>query len=239
MKPVLLAFFLITASIVFSQSYVDSGIRHYNVGEYEEAMEDFDNAIGIQQMLTESAKAKIYYYRGLIWLKRADKTAGNAEQDPLMLAFDDLSKVLSMDKDFESQINDAYRDLSALLMKEADSYQKQVKKADEISEILDLLDRRITYLKLIKKLNVTTLADFYLGETNKQAGDLIFENTTNVQEMQKARVYYEEAIKYLELARYDDPFSKDIIKSLLTLSERLGDVDRVAEYEKLLELAGG
>ena len=239
MKPVLFALFLTTASMVLSQSYVDSGIRHFNIGEYEEAMVDFDNAIEISQMLTETAKAKIYYYRGMIWLKRAEEGRGNAEQDPLMLAYDDLSKVLSMDKDFESQIDDAYRTLSGLLMEEADSYTKQVKKADEVFDKLKLLDQRIEYLALVKELGVVSLVDFYLGETNKEAGDLIFESTTNVLEMQKAKGYYEEAIKHLELARYDDPFSKDIIKTLLTLAERLGDVDRIAEYEKLLDLAGG
>ncbi len=239
MKPVLFVLFLTTASMVLSQSYVDSGIRHFNVGEYEEAMVDFENAIGISQMLTEKAKAKIYFYRGLIWLKRAEKSSDNVEQDPLMLAYTDLSKVLSMNSDFESQINDAYRTLSGLLMEKADSYSKQVKKADEIPRKLELLDKRIEYLKLVKELGVTTMVDFYLGETNREAGDLIFESTTNVTEMQKAKAYYEEAIKYLELARYDDPFSKDIIRTLLTLAERLGDVDRIAEYEKLLDLAGG
>lgn len=239
MKPVLFVLFLTTASLVLSQSYVDSGIRHFNVGEYEEAMVDFDNAIEISQMLTETAKAKIYYYRGLIWLQRAEKSKGNAEQDPLMLAYIDLSKVLSMDKDYESQINDAYRTLSGLLMEEADAYAKQVKKADELPVKLNLLDKRIEYLNLVKELGVATLVDLYLGLTNKEAGDLIFESTTNVLEMQKAKAYYEEGIKSLELARYDDPFSKDIIKDIITIAERLGDVEKQAEYKKLLDLAGG
>lgn len=239
MKPALLVFFLITASCSFSQSYVDSGIRHFNVGEYDEAMVDFDNAVGIEAMLTETAKAKIYYYRGLVWLKRAEKSKGNAEQDPLMQAYADLTRVLSMDGEMESQINDAYRDLSGLLMEEADDFLKQEKKADELPLKLELLDKRIEYLKLIEELGVSTLAHLYLGETNKQAGDLIFENTRNVQEMQKAGEYYKEAVRYLELARYDDPFNKGVIRTLLELARRLDDAERVKEYTILLDLAGG
>ncbi|WP_420577938.1 hypothetical protein [Ekhidna sp.] len=239
MKPVLFVFFLITASCAFSQSYVDSGIRHFNVGEYDEAMDDFEDAIGIQAMLTETAKAKIYYYRGLIWLKRAEKSRGNAEQDPLMQAYDDLTKVLSMDQDMEAQINDAYRDLSGLLMEEADDFLKQEKKADELPLKLELLDKRIEYLKLIEELGVSTLAHLYLGETNKQAGDLIFESTRKVQEMQRAGAYYNEAIRYLELARYDDPFNKGVIRTILELARRLDDAERVKEYNRLLDLAGG
>ncbi|WP_425391893.1 hypothetical protein [Ekhidna sp.] len=239
MKPYLFAFYLITASLVFSQSYVDSGIRHFNVGEYEEALIDFENAAEIQDMLTEAAKAKIFYYRGLVRLKQAEKAKSSAEQDFLMLAYADLQQVLSKDKNMELEVSNAYKQLNALLLEEAEDLLKQEKKADEVDQKLSILDRRIEYLVLAKKLEVSSLVDLYLGETNKQAGDIIFERATSVTEMQRAKAYYEEAIKYLEIARYDDPFSKDIIKTLITLAERLGDVDRLAEYQKLLDLAGG
>ncbi len=224
---------------MFSQSYVDSGIRHFNVGEYEEALIDFENAAEIQDMLTEAAKAKIFYYRGLVRLKQAEKAKSSAEQDFLMLAYADLQQVLSKDKNMELEVSNAYKQLNALLLEEAEDLLKQEKKADEVDQKLSILDRRIEYLVLAKKLEVSSLVDLYLGETNKQAGDIIFERATSVTEMQRAKAYYEEAIKYLEIARYDDPFSKDIIKTLITLAERLGDVDRLAEYQKLLDLAGG
>ncbi len=240
MKAILIVLFLITAQLAYTQSYVDSGIRHFNLGEYDEALIDFENADEIKSMLTQSAIAKIYYYRGLIWLSKAEKASGNyTEVDPLQLAFSNLTKVLSNDDTWKPQVDEAQIKLSRLLIDEADSYLKLEKKANEVDEKTDLLDKRISYLLLVKELGISSLANLYLGQTNKQAGDVIFNNTTSVTTMQKAKAYYEESLKHYELARYDDPFSKDIIEDLLTISKRLGDVERIAEYEKLLKLAGG
>lgn len=240
MKAILIVLFLITAQLAYTQSYVDSGIRHFSLGEYDEALIDFENADEIKSMLTQSAIAKIYYYRGLIWLSKAEKASGNyTEVDPLQLAFSNLTKVLSNDDTWKPQVDEAHIKLSRLLIDEADSYLKLEKKADEVDEKTDLLDKRISYLLLVKELGISSLANLYLGQTNKQAGDVIFNNTTSVTTMQKAKAYYEESLKHYELARYDDPFSKDIIEDLLTISKRLGDVERIAEYEKLLKLAGG
>lgn len=226
--------------MVYTQSYVDSGIRHFNLGEYDEALVDFESAEEIKSMLTESAKAKIYFYTGLIWLSKAEKSGGNSsEQDFLQLAYDNLSTAMRLDTDWEESVNKAYKQLSTLLMNEADSYIKLEKKADGVDEKTAILDKRIDKLMLVEKLGVSSLVHLYLGQTNKQAGDLIFNSTTNVLEMQKAKKYYEESLKYYELARYDDPFSKEIIEDLLTISKRLGDVDRIAEYEKLMKLSGG
>ena len=157
----------------------------------------------------------------------------------MQLAYDNLSTAMRLDTDWEESVNKAYKQLSTLLMNEADSYIKLEKKADGVDEKTAILDKRIDKLMLVEKLGVSSLVHLYLGQTNKQAGDLIFNSTTNVLEMQKAKKYYEESLKYYELARYDDPFSKEIIEDLLTISKRLGDVDRIAEYEKLMKLSGG
>ncbi|WP_370087268.1 hypothetical protein [Ekhidna sp.] len=240
MKAILIVLFLLTALLSYTQSYVDSGIRHFSVGEYDEALEDFESADEIKSMLTQTAIAKIYYYRGMIWLSKAEKSSGNyTEVDPLQMAFSNLTVVLNHDDAWKPQIDEAYTKLSRLLMAEADNYLKLEKKAGTVDEKTNLLDKRISYLLLAKELGVSSLVSLYLGQTNKQAGDIIFESTTNVTTMLKAKGYYEESLKHYELARYDDPFSKDIIRNLLTISKRLGDVERIAEYEKLLELAGG
>jgi len=129
--------------------------------------------------------------------------------------------------------------LYPLIVSEADAYSKLEKKEDKLSAKLDLLDTRINYLILANKLGTSTAPELYLGLTNKRAGDLIFENSSSFADMQKAKNYYEEALKHFEVARYEDPFSKDIIQDLLTLSSRLADQDRIEEYEELLRLAGG
>ncbi|SNS82763.1 hypothetical protein SAMN05421640_1408 [Ekhidna lutea] len=240
MKLIALVIFLTTAHCIYSQSYVDSGIQHFAKEEYEEAMVDFNNAIDIQDMLTESSKAKIYYYRGMIWLKRAEDSKGNyAEENPVHQAHEDLIKATELDNSWEPHVKDAFVKLNRFLLDEAENYLKLEKKADGIDERTSLLDKRIQYLERAKELEVSSMIDLYLGQTNKQAGDIIFDNTTNVTVMQRAKAYYEAALIHYEIARYDDPFSKDIIEALLTISKRLGDVDRIAEYEKLLELAGG
>ncbi|MEP1033010.1 hypothetical protein [Ekhidna sp.] len=240
MKQLLVVFFLLYSSLVFTQSYVDLGIRHFAVGEYDEAMIDFKNAEEIVSMITESSKAKLYYYRGMIWLKKAQKSSGKfAEEDPLQLSYQDLTKVTYLDKSWKPHIEEAYDILYSLIAKEADLYLKLEKKEDELNSKLTLLDARINYLEMAKDLEVSSMPVLYLGQTNKQAGDLIFDNSSDLIELQKARKYYEKSLEYYEVARYDDPFSKEIIEDLLTIAKRLGDADRIKEYEKLLQLAGG
>lgn len=240
MKQLLVVYFLHASFLTFSQSYIDSGIRHYGLGEYEEALADFKNAEEIVSMITESSKAKLHYYRGMIWLKKAEKSSGDhAEIDPLKLSFQDLTKVLKMDKSWEPTINEAYESLYLLLSKEADSYLKLIKKQGDLGEKLRLVDTRILYLSMIKDLEVSTMSVLYLAETNKLGGDLIFDTSSDLQELENAKKYYETALLHYEQARYDDPFSKDIIENLLTISQRLMDAERIQEYEKLLQLAGG
>lgn len=237
MKPIFFGFFLLTGSLVYTQSYVDSGVRHFNVGEYDEAMTDFDNAKGIAQMLTETAKAKIYFYSGLIWIKRAEK--GKNDQDAVKLAYENLSQVLSMDANLQTDIDIAYNDLSELLIEKADELLKQEKKAKVASEKVSLLDQRIEYLKIVKQIGINSLVDNYLGETYKQAGDVIYNDAGDISGMNQAKEYYEEAVKNLEIARYNDPFDKGIIRTILDLSRKLDDAERVKEYLELLEIAGG
>ena len=240
MKTLKVIVFLLVVFASSAQSYVDLGIRHFGVGEYDEALEDFREAEQIMSMITESSKAKVYYYRGMIWLDRAEKEPGKyAEHDPLKLSFNDLKRVTSMDPSWSPQVEDAYKRLYALIIAEADSYIKLEKKEDELSSKLDLLNSRINYLSLADELAISSNPQLLLGTTNKQAGDLIFANSSNVVELQKAKEYYDEALKHFELARYEDPFSKEIIRDLLTLSRRLADEERIKEYEELLRLAGG
>lgn len=239
MRKLLVVFFLLTTSLLSAQSYVDSGIRHFAVGEYDEALVDFKDAEAILSMITESSKAKLFYYRGMIWLDRAEKSGDFAEEDPLQLSYDDLTKVLTMDTSWEPQVKKAYGRLSRLILKEADVYTKLAKKEEQLQGQLNLLDTRIQYLHMAKDLEISSMTVLYLGQTNKQAADLIFENSSSVAELQKARGYYEKSLTHYEQARYDDPFSKDIIQDLLTISQRLNDSDRVEEYEKLLQIAGG
>ena len=228
------------SSILYSQSYVDLGIRHFAVREYDEALVDFKEAEKIVSMITESSKAKMYYYRGMIWLIKAEEAAGDfAEENPIQLSYQDLSKVLTMDKSWEPQIKEAYGRLYVLMIDQANSYLKSVKKEDGMEGKISWLDERISYLNMARVLDVSTEVNLFLGQTHKQAGDLYFEVGNSLNELQKAEQYYRESLKYYEQARYDDPFSKEIIEDLLTLSRRLADKERITEYEKLLKLAGG
>ncbi len=240
MKQLLVVISFLGVTALHSQSYVDLGIRHFAVGEYEEALIDFKEAEQIESMITESAKAKMYYYRGMIWLMRAEKSSDDfAEQDPLRLSVEYLSKVNKMDNSWAPQIVEAYDRLYPLLIKEADSYLKFEKKEEELSAKVNFLDERIVYLTMAQDLDVSSTPVLYLGQTNKRIGDLIFEGSSNVIELQKAKTYYETALQHYEQARYEDPFSKEIIQDLLTISKRLMDADRIEEYNKLLQLAGG
>lgn len=240
MRSFLIVLFVLSVSTIYAQIYVDSGIQHYHKGEYDEALSEFKNAMELKDVLTENAIAKIYYFRGRTWLAIAEQAKGNYQEiDPIANAFDDLIKVKEHGNQWGNQLDDILSQLNSLLIDEADSYLKQEKKAKRTDEKMALLNQRINYLKQSSELDVSSMVNLYLGQTNKQVGDLIFETTANVTEMQRAKDYYLESLKYYELARYDDPFSKDIIQDLLTISKRLGDVDRIAEYEKLLKLAGG
>ncbi|MEO9485073.1 MAG: hypothetical protein ABJG47_16555 [Ekhidna sp.] len=240
MRQLLVGLFILATSLLYAQSYIDSGIRHFAAGEYDEALIDFKDAEEIESMITESSKAKLYYYRGIIWLNKAESAVGFAEEDPLQMSFQDLTQVLSMDPDWEPQIKKAYEKLHSLILDEAEDYTKLARKEEALNGQLSLLDTRIGYLQMAEKLEVSTRPILLLGQTNKYAGDLLFDNAGNdLTELKKSRKYYEKALQYYEIARYDDPFSKEIIEELLLISRRLTDAERIEEYEKLLELAGG
>lgn len=240
MKKVLMVFFILTVELTYAQNYVDSGIQLYMRSEYDEALVEFGRAAELKNVLTNASIAKIHYYEGLTWMAIGEKSIGkSSETDPLKMAFDNLTQVSNFDKEYEERLAEAHAKLSSLLIEEADSYLKNIKKAKTADEKLPLMDLRIKYLQLAKALEVSSMANLYLGETNKEAGDVIFEESTDVVKMQRAKTYYEEALKFYELARYDDPFSKNIIEALLIISERLGDPDRVKEYTDLLKLADG
>lgn len=240
MKQLLVVVFFFVSVLAHGQSYVDSGIRHFASGDFDKALEAFEEADEIASMITESAKAKLYYYRGIIWLKKAEKSNGtSAELDPLFLSYTDLTRVLKSDNSWAPQVEEAYETLYPLIIKEADFYLKLEKKEEGLTGKLGHLDNRINYLAMAKELETSANPLLYLGQTNKQAGDLIFSNSSNVAELQKAKAYYERSVGYYEQARYEDPFSKEIIRDLLTLSERLADGERIEEYKKLLQLAGG
>lgn len=238
MRTILLSICFLLAIAGYSQSYVDSGIRHFNVKEYDEALVDFDEAEKVKVMFTESSIAKIYYYRGMIWVERAEER-NNAEEDPILRAYENLSEVSKHDDSWDESIEKAYRRLNAKVMEEVESYEKLLKKADGVEEKIGMLDQQIERLKFAEKLNVSSLINSMLGEANKRAGDIIFEDATDTESMNKAKEYYTEAIKYFEIARYDDPFNKDTINTILELARKLGDAEKLKEYTLLLDLAGG
>lgn len=238
MKPIAFILFFVSALLAGGQSYVDSGIRHFMAKEYDEALVDFAEAEKVKVMFTESSVAKIYFYRGLIWLERAEKR-DFAESDPIRLAYENLSEVAEHDDSWEEQITKAYARLNVLVMEQADAYEKQSKKADGADAKTELLDRRIECLVFAEKLGVNSSISALLGETNKEAGDIIFENAADLEAMTKAKKYYEEAIRHYEIARYDDPFNKSTINTILELARKLDDAEKVKEYTLLLDLAGG
>jgi sugar diacid utilization regulator len=95
------------------------------------------------------------------------------------------------------------------------------------------------YLSSAKELNINSEVNLLLAQAHKEIGDFHFEVASDLTALQQVKESYEIAIKYYEIARYDDPFSKEIIEDLLDLSMRLDDQTRVEEYEELLKLAGG
>lgn len=222
------------------QSYVDSGILKYHSYKYNEALEDFKEAYEMRQMFTNSSVAKVFYYRGLTRFELIKSGKANAEADiTLENVCMDLKNAILYDPDLSDQVENTNKDLYIILITEADKSSKQVRKENLFAQKIALLTDKMEYLNLARQLDVNSEINLLLGQAHKEIGDFHFEVAEDLAMLQLVKASYEEAIKYYEIARYDDPFSKAIIEDLLELSKRLDDQARVEEYEGLLKLAGG
>lgn len=237
MKTFLSTLFCAVTLFAHSQSYIDSGVRHYDAGEFSEALVDFNEAENVKSLFTSSAMAKLYFYKAMTLYEITDVSR---EAIGSILAINqNFDKSLQLDSTWFEQINDTQTQLVGSLIGRGDLIFKQASKAKERLVKIDNLKAYLDVLKLAEEISLTPKVELKLAEGYFMMGDVYFEDSSNVASLQKAAQYYEQAIKYYEIARYNDPFSKSIIESLLTLSKRMDDPERVKEYSELLSLAGG
>ena len=240
MRRYLFVLFCIPVACIYSQSYVDSATELYLKGEYQEALKEFRKAYGLKNVLTDASIGKMYYYRGLTWFAIAENSGAVLEEgSAFTYAYDDLKEVKKYTSKFDRELEEINQRLSYVILNQAEELLKEGKKADNLDESLILLNKRVELLTIVKEFEISSFVTRYLAETNKYAGDLIFKKATDVESMKKAQEYYKVAIQQFEIARYDDPFDKGVIKTILELARKLDDAERVKEYTQLLEIAGG
>ena len=221
---------------VFSQSYVSSGIRHFEAKEYAAALEDFQEAEKIKDVFTKDAIGRLYFYLGMT---NYQLLASDQPEDQIMVVHDYLNRAINIDSSWSDQSSEVFADLASGIIKRADSqYKKASKTKDEQAKIAGLTE----YIRLLT-LSLQFRAD---GEVEllealayQQLGDVYFQKTDDIIALDRAGAHYKKAIELYEIARYNDPYSKDIIRSILELAIRIDDPQRVEEYTKLLKLAGG
>lgn len=234
----ILSIFLCCFSMFLSlgQSYIDSGIRHFNANEYQEAILDFDEAEKAKALFTAQAVAKLHFYQGMTLYRLADLAYPSANMLRIHRYF---GKSLALDSAWFSKINEAEVAMLDALMGRAKDLYKQASREKEKTDKADRLEKCLSILKMAEEILMTPEVEIKLAECHHEIGDLFFENVSEVISLQKAGSHYASAIKYYEVARYNDPFSKAIIEKLLILSKRMDDPARVKEYSDLIVLAGG
>lgn len=234
---------LLVSSLMFitkAQSYVDSGIQKYQVGEFEEAITFFNKGYELRDALPAASLARIFLYRGMCKLELL-KSDGESTQAGITVEniYSDINNSEKYENVWPAKLEETKSDLYELAIDYADIMSKLARKENDFIKKSALYNDRIKFLKIASDLSPTSNINQLVGQTHKDIGDLYFESTEDLSKLQIAKQNYEEAIKYFEIARYDDPFSKEIIEALLELSKRLLDQERIDEYKKLLELAGG
>lgn len=221
----------------WSQSYIDSGIRHYNADEFKEALIDFEEAEKVKSMFTAKAIGKLQIYRAkTIWeLNKSNEKITDETIDQLLL---DLSNAVSVDSIYVEDANTITNGLYSLVQAQVEDLYKKASKEKDVWTRIGILDDYISRLFKIQEIKNTEEVELAIAKAHHEIGDIYFAEE-DIMFLSKAGEYYQSAIEHYEIARYNDPYSKDIIKALLDLSKKMDDPARVEEYSKLLELAGG
>lgn len=222
----------------FSQSYVNAGIQHYNLGQFEEANADFIEAEQMKKAFTPSAIGMLHFYQAMTNYKMTD--IGSLRIQDVKSILSDFQQAVKIDSAHWYQESKEVRQMLAAEVNNRAS--RQLKYLRKIADTENRVAKSLYYielLELVKELNQGAQVERLMASAYHEMGDWYFDGAVDVSAMQLAGRYYSKAIQHYELARYDDPFSKDILKALLTLSERMDDPSRTAEYTKLLGLARG
>lgn len=231
--------FISIVSIIQAQSYVDSGIQKYHSSQFKESITLLDKGYELRDALPNGSMAKIFLYRGLSKFELLKKNGEKPEEGiTLKEVYSDIENSLKYGNEWASKVEETQKELSEMLIEYADNSGKLSSRENDFTQKITLINDRIEYLNMAVKLKESSNGNLLLGQSYKEIGDLYFA-AQNLATMKIAQENYVEALKYFEIARYDDPFSKKIIEDLLEISNRLDDQARVQEYEKLLKLAGG
>ncbi|MFK7953825.1 MAG: hypothetical protein AB8B73_13350 [Ekhidna sp.] len=240
MKVFVYLLFVFTISTTNAQSYVDSGIQKYQTGQYEEAIILFDKGYELRDVLTSTSIARVFFYRGISKLELFKVNGENVDTGVTVEGiFTDIDNSVKYENVWPAKLEEVQGELFDILLEKADEIKKTANREKEVGQKIGLLNQRINYLKMASELGSLSSNSLLLGETYKEIGDLYFKSTEDLSKLQIAKKSYEESLLLYEEARYDDPYSKDIITALLEISTRLMDQERIDEYEKLLKLSGG
>jgi len=238
MRGCLAAFFYFLFFGLFSQSYVDSGVRHFNQGEYREALADLQEAEKVKTVFTELAIAKLHFYHG-VTLYKLQKPI-EMDRDKIYFIKEKLDKAIKVDStNWFARSQEVYQGLADSRIEKAEKMLKEARKQEERELRVSLTKEYIFQLNLSEELVYNPDLELLKAEAYHEVGDLYFEDATKVSSLQEAAKNYQKAIELYEIARYNDPFSKEIIRKILMLSKRMDDPERIKEYSDLLELAGG
>jgi len=236
MKVIISIICCFTLFKTYAQSYLGLGIQHYDAREYEEALLDFNDAEKAKSLFTDKAVSKLYFYKAMTLYHLTD--IGQASSDSVLTIHQYFNKSLTLDSAWYPQINETERIIVGILIAKAEIIYKKVSKAKVREDRINGLKRFLAILNLAERLMLTPDIELKLAQGYEDLGDVYFEDSSNLSSLRKAGEYYPQAIKYYELARYNDPFSKSIIERLLMLSKRMDDPERVKEYTDLMTLAG-
>lgn len=238
MKALLPLFFVLICSFTWSQSIIDSGVRNYNQKNYREALKNLYEAEQMAAVFTEEAIAKLRFYKSqTLW--KLNSSENDLIEDLVRDIVEGLRHASATNADWSLLANETYSEMRNVLTNQAERINKAANKQKELDEKIRLKRTYVAKLELVEYIQPSASNELIIAETLHEIGDLYFEAEGEALVMNLASEYYSKALKAYELARYNDPYSKPLIKAVLKIARRTGDAERVKEYTKLLELAGG
>jgi hypothetical protein len=234
---------LLLVYFTFGQNLVSGAIIAYHGKAYERALNDLDKSLQRPEQLDTETRAKAYYYRALsrIRLEQENPASPLLGYDVVESNIQDLQQARLLDGGIRTQAQEELNRIAGQLVASARVEHERALGLPETGR-LALLTRAAnkagTSLEFRKTFDVYDL----LGKIHVAYGDTFY-NMAEVGDPDEILVQYRRhfmlAIDYYELALSLNNTSTATVQTLLTLSKKMKDEERVERYTYLAQQLGG
>lgn len=222
MRCAFLIVFLFPTLLMSQQRYISSAIIAYTGGAYERAIRDLNSALENPEKLAKEEAAKAYYYRALARMKLAASNSASIAlgNNPYLAANADLRNAVTFDAiNWANRVQGINDELFEGLWRTG---REAFTKASYV--------KSIDHFRAAAAIKTTFDLISYLGKAYEALGESYTrsQSTRDVANYRAALNYLEEAIKL-------EPSCIECARSLVNVSSKLNDQERVKKYQQLLD----